>query len=143
MDEGWENVPRWECEYIEKVTYFFQFTQFKMSDNSVNLKPMWNKLMSKVDLEEPTPIIDQVYFGHTQRESETNKRIATEKSDSLNKLVPFSTSTITNFNKDTRHNVVSWSCDMQGHGTKSVLNAVAKYRTKQRETCTECPALPG
>ena len=36
---------------------------------------MWRKLMSKVDMEEPSPIIDQGYWGCTQRESESNKRI--------------------------------------------------------------------
>ena len=73
---------------IEQVTYFCQFTwMFFKGGQKDEVKPMWAKLMSKADLEEPTQIIDQVYLGCTQRESETNKRIVTEKSDLLHKLV--------------------------------------------------------
>ena len=80
-------------------------------------------LMSKVDLEEPIPIIDQIYLGCTQRESETNKGFVTEKSELLNKLVSSSTNS-TKFNHDTKHNVITWSNEVQLMH-KSELNAVA------------------
>ena len=41
------------------------------------------------------------------------------KSDLLNKLVSSSTRTITKFHNETKHNVISWSYDVQGHVHKS------------------------
>ena len=46
-----------------------------------SLKSTWEKkkkkkLMCKIDLEDSTPIIDKIYLRCTQRESETNNRIA-------------------------------------------------------------------
>ena len=72
------------------------------------LETMWEKLMSKVDWEEPTQITDHVLLRCTQcgSESEPNKMtVDKEKSELLNKLVSSSTSTITNFNNDTKHKV--------------------------------------
>ena len=40
-----------------------------------NLKPLWDKLMKQVDLEEPTPLLDQVYLGCTQRQCKPNFKI--------------------------------------------------------------------
>ena len=45
------------------------------------------EMMSKIDLEESTPIADQVSLGCTQRESETSNRIVMDKSQLCNKLV--------------------------------------------------------
>ena len=83
-------------------------------------KTKWKKVMSNVDLEEPTPIIDQVYLGCTHHESETNERIAAEKQDLFTKLASSTTSKITNFNNDTKRNLISSSYDMQGHAQKCV-----------------------
>ena len=46
---------------------------FHMAGKKASLKPMWRKLTSKVDLEEPTAIIDHIYLGCTPHKSETNK----------------------------------------------------------------------
>ena len=39
-----------------------------MGGKNKNLKPMWDKLMKQVDVEEPTLLFDQVHFGCTKRE---------------------------------------------------------------------------
>ena len=41
----------------------------KMGGKKNNLKPMWDKWTKQVDLEEPTPLSDQVYLVSTQRMS--------------------------------------------------------------------------
>ena len=38
-----------------------------------SLAPVYLKLKEKTDLEEPTPLADQVYLGCTQRESVTKE----------------------------------------------------------------------
>ena len=81
---------------------------------------MWKKLISRIDLDEPTQITFQVYPGCTQREGETNKRLVTDKSELLNKLVSSITSTTRESNNYIKHNVISWSEDMQGRAQKCV-----------------------
>ena len=56
---------------------------FHMAGKKASLKPMWRKLTSKVDLEEPTAIIDHIYLGCTPHKSETNRIIVTGKSGLL------------------------------------------------------------
>ena len=81
---------------------------FQMAGKKASLKPMWKELMSKVDLEDQIPIID--------RKSETNNRIVTQKQKSFATLV--SSYTITQFDSDSKHDVISCSYDMEGHCTR-------------------------
>ena len=71
--------------------------------------------MGIIKFEETTQITDQVYLGCTQRESATNNRTVTVKSELFNKVLSSSSSTTAKFDSDTKHNVTSWSYDMQGH----------------------------
>ena len=47
----------------------------KMSGKKQNLAPMWKKLMKNVDIDEPTPFLDHVCLGCTQRECKPNEAI--------------------------------------------------------------------
>ena len=47
----------------------------KMAGKQQNMAPMWKKLMTNVDIDEPTSFLDPVYLGCTQRESKPNETI--------------------------------------------------------------------
>ena len=51
----------------------------KMASKQDKLSNIWAILKKTVDLEEPAPLIDQVYFGNTQRKSKVNNGIVIEK----------------------------------------------------------------
>ena len=68
--------------------------------------------MSKVDLEEPTPMSDKVYLVFAQKNCNRKARVCAQK------LVSFSTTT--KFNTDRKSDVASWSYDMKGHAQKCV-----------------------
>ena len=46
-----------------------------MAGKKQNINPMWKVLNKEVDLGEPTPFLDHVYLGCTQRECQTSKDI--------------------------------------------------------------------
>ena len=50
-----------------------------MERKKTNLKLMWDNLMKQVDLEEPTPLLDQVFLGCTQRECKPTLTQATSR----------------------------------------------------------------
>ena len=58
LEDGWERVPGWESKkwLLVDVDAFFSMAGTR------------NKLMCKIDIEEPTRITDEVYLGCTQRE---------------------------------------------------------------------------
>ena len=43
------------------------------------MAPMWKKLMKNVDIDEPTPSLDHVYLGCTQRERKPTESIIEQK----------------------------------------------------------------
>ena len=64
-------VPYWDCLFVtEKKDYscLCTWTTSKTGWKETNLDPMWTVLMKDVDLGEPTPCLDHVYLGCTQRE---------------------------------------------------------------------------
>ena len=50
----------------------------KMVGRRQNMAPTWKKLMELVDLDEPTPFLDNVYFECTRRECKPNETIIDE-----------------------------------------------------------------
>ena len=70
---GWAKVP------IENVSLFttkqglflsVSVDEIKMVGGRHKMSPMWKKFVKLVDLEEPTPFLDHVNLGCTQRECE-------------------------------------------------------------------------
>ena len=49
-----------------------QVDDINMAGKTQNLEPIWNNLTNKVDLENPTTFLDQIYLGCTQRECKPN-----------------------------------------------------------------------
>ena len=52
--------------------------RLKIAGTKQNMAPMWKKLMTNVDLHDPTSILDLVYLGCTQRECKANKTMIEE-----------------------------------------------------------------
>ena len=111
----------------------------EMKGKKARLTPMWQTLVITSNFEEPTLVIGHVYLGCTQRESETKNIIVMEKSELFKRLVSPRTNTMKNFNNDTKHNVTSWSYDMQGQA--HVLNDIAKWQTQQQINYTKVSRL--
>ena len=51
----------------------------KMAGKQEHMRLMWKKVKSKVDLAEPTPLLDQESLECTHREHTTNTRVVEEK----------------------------------------------------------------
>ena len=47
----------------------------KLAGKKQNIDPMWNVLNKEVDLGDPTPFLDHVFLGCTQRQCEISKDI--------------------------------------------------------------------
>ena len=64
-------VPNWECLLVHRKQRRFLSVfvdDIKMVGRRQNMAATWKKLMELVDLDEPTPFLDNVHFGFTQRE---------------------------------------------------------------------------
>ena len=86
------------------------------------MDPMWKILQIKIDIEDPTPFIDQVYLSCTQREAKVDPRAVHSKNELFNKL----TTTREADEKDqtkgkySLEKITAWSYDMEGHAEESV-----------------------
>ena len=80
---------------------------------------MWDKLMKQAELGEPTPLLDQVYFGCKQRERKPNLKIVHDKKlfESL-----ISAGTVKQlFGWERSHgDIIVRSYDLEGHAKKCV-----------------------
>ena len=84
-----------------------------MAEKSKNLSQMLAALQSKVDFEDPTSQLDQVYLGSIQRASQVNNTIAMEKQKLFSKMI--STSTDVKTAEKNPKDITAWSYDMEGH----------------------------
>ena len=78
MELGLEKVPNCECMFVHRKQGLFQseyMDDIKMAGTKQNMAPMRKKLMKDVDRDEPTSILDHLYFGCTQRECKPNETI--------------------------------------------------------------------
>ena len=66
LELGLEKVPDWDCLFVHRKQGLFLSVyadDIKMAGKKQNMAPMWKRLMKNVDLEEPTSLLDHVYFG--------------------------------------------------------------------------------
>ena len=135
FSEGWERVKGWECLYKHKKSKLFlsvYVDDFKMVGKTESLGPMWKRLEKKIDLEGPTPIMNQVYLGCSQRPAEVDeeliaskaeflKRITTSrvKDDSVPEVKPEPKADKKRKSKPKR-DTHAWSYDMEGHAVQCV-----------------------
>ena len=76
---------------------------------------MWKSLKVAIDLANPTPSVNQVYLGCTQREAPADMEEIQSRAELLYSL---------------SEKITAWSYNMQGHDGKFV--EIAKSRTKTR-----------
>ena len=91
----------------------------------------------KIDFEEPTPLLDQVFLGCTQRGSETSE------SDAEIKSVVSADTTIDMEAKSKIKNpqtrkVESWSCDMKTHMETRCCEVAHKFVEQLSNVSTPC-----
>ena len=75
---GWEKVPNWECSFVNRDKGQFlsvHVDDFKMAGKKQNIDPMWKVHLKEVDLGEPTPFLDHVYWSCTQRECQISEDV--------------------------------------------------------------------
>ena len=77
LGPGWEKVPHWESLFVHRKRGFLSVyvDDIKMAGRRQNLSPMSKKLLKLVDFGEPTPFLDHIYLGSTQRECTLNEII--------------------------------------------------------------------
>ena len=78
LQEDWEKVPSWEST----ATLSFSLRRrHQIMAGKKQLSPDVIQSEENIDFEDPTPLIDQVCSGCTQRESETTESNVKSKSD--------------------------------------------------------------
>ena len=118
-------VPTWECLYVHNklgLLLSVYVDDIKMTGKKQNMDSLWKLLQEENDPEHPTPIIDQVYSGCTQREAKVDpravqfntvlfKKLATRRgaAEKIERNIIYSFEQIT-----------AWSYDMQGLAEKCV-----------------------
>ena len=78
IDTWMEKVPNCECLSVHRKQGLFlsvYVDHMKMAGKKPNMAPMVKKLVTHVDLGEPTSFLDDVYLGCTQRECKPNEII--------------------------------------------------------------------
>ena len=78
-----------ECLYVHKKLGFFSSVHVddvKMVGKEQHNGPMWTILQKEIDLEYPTPVVDQVYLGCTQREAMVVPQAVHSETDVFKKL---------------------------------------------------------
>ena len=75
-------------------------------------------IAEKIDLEEPTPLTDQVYLGCTQRESATIQSSVKIKSDFFAEITTTETEAKSKIKDLENRKVLSWSYNMKGNAEK-------------------------
>ena len=85
--------------------------------------------MKGVDLGEPTPFLDHVYLGCTQRECQTSNDIVHNRiSARATEKLPETKAT----GKPDAETISSWSYDMEGHAKNSGIKQLSNYTKSQR-----------
>ena len=85
-----------------------------MTGKKQNMAPMLKKLMKHVDLDEPTPFLDHVDLGCTQRECELNKYTVEKHKDMFgSRISAGATAKLPGWWKP-HARTSAWSYDMEG-----------------------------
>ena len=75
-EHEWENVPNWECLFVNREKDYSHLCMWTMShwlERKQNIDPMRKILMKDVDLGEPISFLDGIHLGCTQRECQISK----------------------------------------------------------------------
>ena len=123
LELEWEYISSWECMFVHRRQGLFlsvYVDDIKMSGKKQNLAPMWKKLMKNVDIDEPTPFLDHVCLGCTQRECKPNGAIIEQYTKNFeSRISAGATEKLPGWQSPHAH-TVAWSYDMEGHVQKCV-----------------------
>ena len=88
----------------------------------VRKNEMWDlcgKIQRKeVDLEDPTPLLNEIFFGCTQREAEVDHHAVQAKADLFRRIT--STEVTDEKKETTSRPITAWSYDTERHAEKCV-----------------------
>ena len=73
--KGWGKEPTWECLHVHKKArkiFSFHVDDIALVGKKQNMRPTWQIQHQEIDLEDPTPVIDQVYSECTQTEAKVD-----------------------------------------------------------------------
>ena len=73
LSSGFEKITQRECLFVHRKEQLFlsvYVDDYKMAGNAENVKTMWEKLRTKIDLDDDLPLHDTVYLGNKQYEIE-------------------------------------------------------------------------
>ena len=90
----------------------------KLAGKKQNIDPMWKVLMKDIDLGEPTPFLDHVYLGCTQRECESSKDIVDNYREMFESRISAGAKEKRPYSENFGANISSWSYDMEDHAKK-------------------------
>ena len=82
VEKEWERVPTWERSNVQKKLGLFlsvSVDDITMVGKKQNIDCMWKTLQKEIYLEDPTPSLDQVSLGCTQREAKCDPQAAHPK----------------------------------------------------------------
>ena len=93
-----------------------------MVGKNENIRPMWQSLKREIAVAEPTPIVNQVSLGCTQREARVDMGVVQSKSEFRKRLTTSGTTDEMDLTKESKApmKIIAWSCDIQGHEEKCV-----------------------
>ena len=83
-----ENICMGMCLFAWKLWLFLSVyvNDVKIVGMKQNMNSMWKTLQNEIDFEAPTPLLDQLYLGCTQREATVDSPSVQSQIDLYNKL---------------------------------------------------------
>ena len=132
MKKGGRKSTDWSTfTFIAKCNYSCQC----LAGETQNTSKMWATLQNNIDLYDPKSFTDEVYLGCTQRASQVNNRIVMERLIFFSKLI----STNLDVNLEKKNPTHTHTLELCKVTVKSVLNAVANWRTRRLSNFTKKP----
>ena len=115
LKHDWEKNSNWECLFVHSEKGFFlsvYVDDIKLAGKKQYINLMWKLLNKEVDLGEPTPFLDHVYLGCTQRQCQTSKD--TVDNDRIMFESRISAGATEKLPCSENLSISSWSNDMEG-----------------------------
>ena len=110
-------IPDWECMFAHRKHGLFlsvHVDDIKMAGKKQNLAPVWKQMMKNVDINEPTPFLDHVHLGCTQRECKPSETVIEQYTKMFgSRISAGATEKLPGWQRP-HAQTVAWSYDMEG-----------------------------
>ena len=143
---GLEKVPSWNRLFVHRKEGWFlseYVDDIKMAGTQKDMAPMWKKLMTLVDLGEPTSFLDHEYLGCTQRECKPNESIVDQYRETYESQISAAATEKLQGWEKLHAKTVAWSYDTEGHAQKCVERYCEPADTKDRAIVQSFNSLLG